>query len=401
MIDGAPPCHYNDTEKAAGPSQRDIHGKAARLFLCFSSFFGRVFVLKKIVAFILAAVLALSMLSGCGSADSGVTEDGYAKELYLYNWSEYMPEEILTAFEDEYGIRVVQSTFTSNEELLTKLTAGGTSQYDLIVPTNFIVEALVAQNLIQPLDLNNIPNLQNINPQMLDLDFDKGNQYTVPYMATITAAVVNQKKLEEMGVEMPTSMDDFLNPAFENNLVVMDDSRGLIGFALSRSGKSFNETDKDTIYGTLEWLEQLKPNIKAFDSDSPKTMLIANEVAGGFVYGGDAAAAIAENPDIVMVDLKENVSLSLDCFAITSEAQHKREAELFIDFVLRPENGKILAESFPYICVNNAAKELLGEDYLNNPACNVSDEQLAKAEFLNDVGEAVTYFDEVFTQLKN
>ena len=357
--------------------------------------------MKKIVAFILAAVLALSMLSGCGSADSGVTEDGYAKELYLYNWSEYMPEEILTAFEDEYGIRVVQSTFTSNEELLTKLTAGGTSQYDLIVPTNFIVEALVAQNLIQPLDLNNIPNLQNINPQMLDLDFDKGNQYTVPYMATITAAVVNQKKLEEMGVEMPTSMDDFLNPAFENNLVVMDDSRGLIGFALSRSGKSFNESDKDTIYGTLEWLEQLKPNIKAFDSDSPKTMLIANEVAGGFVYGGDAAAAIAENPDIVMVDLKENVSLSLDCFAITSEAQHKREAELFIDFVLRPENGKILAESFPYICVNNAAKELLGEDYLNNPACNVSDEQLAKAEFLNDVGEAVTYFDEVFTQLKN
>lgn len=194
--------------------------------------------MKKIVASILAAVLALSMLSGCGSADSGVTEDGYAKELYLYNWSEYMPEEILTAFEDEYGIRVVQSTFTSNEELLTKLTAAVPSQYDLIVPTNFIVEALVAQNLVQPLDLNNIPNLQNINPQMLDLDFDKGNQYTVPYMATITAAVVNQKKLEELGVEMPTSMDDFLNPAFENNLVVMDDSRGLIGFALSRSGRA-------------------------------------------------------------------------------------------------------------------------------------------------------------------
>ena len=88
--------------------------------------------MKKIVASILAAVLALSMLSGCGSADSGVTEDGYAKELYLYNWSEYMPEEILTAFEDEYGIRVVQSTFTSNEELLTKLTAGGTSEATLI-----------------------------------------------------------------------------------------------------------------------------------------------------------------------------------------------------------------------------------------------------------------------------
>lgn len=131
----------------------------------------------------------------------------------------------------------------------------------------------------------------------------------------------------------------------------MDDSRGLIWLCPIPQRKSFNETDKDTIYGTLEWLEQLKPNIKAFDSDSPKTMLIANEVAGGFVYGGDAAAAIAENPDIVMVDLKENVSLSLDCFAITAEAQHKREAELFIDFVLRPENGKILAGIVPlYLC---------------------------------------------------
>ncbi|WP_446897804.1 polyamine ABC transporter substrate-binding protein [Clostridium sp. LBM24168] len=354
---------------------------------------------KKILIFGIILTLILTLFTGCGGNDKA-GKNGYAKELYLYNWTEYMPDSVLKEFQNRYGIKVIQSTYTSNEEMMAKLIAGGTSQYDLAVPSNYIITALKEKKLIQTIDQNNIKNLSNINKDLLNQDYDPKNKYTVPYMMSMTVLAVNKAKLKELGVKIK-SYKDLLNPKLKDNLVVPDDQRELIGIALKAQGYTENEKDKSKIEGTSAWLNKLKPNIKAYDSDSPKTLLISNEVAAGLVWNAEAALAMKENKDIEVLFPKEPSSMSLDNFVITAGAKHKKEAELFINFILEPKISKMISDAFPYSNPNSAAKSLLSKDYLDNPASNLPESEIKKGEFLQDVGDSVKYYDNVWTKFKN
>lgn len=353
---------------------------------------------RKFMSIILISSLMITLI-GCGKS-SETTSSGYAKELYFYNWTEYMPDNVFKEFESEYGIKVVKSTFSSNEELLAKLTSGGGNQYDIAIASNYVIEAMKKQELIQEIDKNEITNIKNIEPSMLNLEFDPENKYTIPYMGTATVLVVNKEKLKELGVEIK-SYDDLLNPKLANNIVVVDDSREIVGLALQAQGKDLNSKNEKDILGTQEWLNKFTPNIKAYDSDSPKTLLISNDVAAGYIYCGDAALAIKENPDLEVVYFdNKSLMMSLDNFVITANAKHKKEAELFINFILRPEISKEISDSFPYISVNKEAKALFGDDYKNNSAINIPKSALDKTVYIEDVGEAVQAYDDVFTKIK-
>ena len=347
---------------------------------------------KKFFSLLLAAVLSLTALSGCGKSESG-------EKLYLYNWTEYIPQEVYDAFEDETGIKVVESTFSSNEEMLAKLTAGGTDQYDMVIASNYVIEAMLEQGMLQELDKENITNLENMSDTVMGLEYDPENRYSIPYMATITVIAVNTRKCGELGVEIH-KFDDLLNPALENNIVVVDDVREIVGIALKAQGQDSNSCDQTVIEGTLPWLEQLKPNIKAYDSDSPKTLLAANDVAVGIVYNIDAGQAIMENEEIDVVFTEEPCEISIDNFVITANAKNKENAEKFIDFVLRPDIYKMILDEFPGVCINDAALDVLDETYFNNPGSNVAPEEIRRANLVGEVGEAVTWYDEVFTKMK-
>lgn len=341
---------------------------------------------------LMAAVLFAALFSGCGKKESG-------EKLYVYNWTEYIPQDVYDAFEEETGIKVIESTFSSNEEMLAKLTAGGSDQYDLVMASCYVVEAMAEQDLIQPIHKENLENLGNISPSALNQDFDPDNQYTIPFMSTITVISVNKEKCKELGVEIKT-FDDLLNPALENNIVAVDDVREIVGIALKAQGQDSNSRDQAVIEAALPWLLKLQPNIKAYDSDSPKTLLAANDVAVGIVYNTDAGMAIKENPDIDVVFTEEPCQISMDNFVMTANAQNVENAEKFIDFIHRPEIYKMILDEFPSVCLNDGALELLDEEYLNNPGSNVEASEIERADMIGEVGDAVVWYDEVFTKMK-
>lgn len=352
---------------------------------------------KNSMIFVLILILISGLFTGCGNKSS---ESGYAKELYLYNWTEYMPDSVFKEFEKRYGIKVIQSTYSSNDEMMAKLIAGGSSQYDIVVPSNFFIKPLIEKKLIQPIDKSKITNLSNINENLLNQSYDPGNKYTVPYMMSMTVLAVNKAKLKQMGVTIE-SYNDLLNTKLKQNIVVPDDQREVIGMALRAQGYTGSETDESRIEGTSSWLEKLKPNIKAYDSDSPKTLLISNEVAVGLVFNAEAALAMKDNKDIDVVFPKEPSSMSLDSFVITSGAKHKKEAELFMNFILEPKISKMISDVFPYYNPNKAAKSLLGKEYMDNPASNLPDSEVKKGQFLQDVGDSLKYYDDVWTKFKD
>lgn len=346
----------------------------------------------KLISLFLAVILCTMSLTACGKSDSG-------EKLYVYNWTEYIPQSVYDAFEEETGIQVIESTFSSNEEMLAKLTAGGTDQYDLVVASNYVVKAMEEQQLIQPINKENLENLKNISPIYLGMDYDPDNTFAIPFMGGITVIAVNTRKCQELGVEIK-KFEDLLNPALKNNIVVVDDVREIVGIALKAQGEDSNSTDETTIKNTLPWLMELQPNIKAYDSDSPKTLLASNEVAIGVVYNIDAGMAISENPDIDVVFTEEPCEMSMDNFVLTAGAKNVENAGKFIDFVHRPDIYKMILDEFPGVCINDASYETLDSDYLDNPGSNVESSEIERANLISEVGEAVTWYDEVFTKMK-
>lgn len=347
--------------------------------------------MKRRIAAVLVIILCMGMLSGCGKKSKDV--------VYIYNWTEYIPQEVYDLFEEETGIRVVESTFTSNEEMLAKLQAGGTSQYDLVVASNYVISTMLDENMIQKIDKANVENISNISSSVMGLSYDANNDYSIPYMSTITVIAINKEKCKELGVEIK-SFNDLLNPALENNVVVVDDCREVIGVALKAEGEDANTTDKSVIEGTLPWLLELKKNVKAYDSDSPKTLLASNEVAVGLVYNIDAGQAIAQNDQIDVVFTNEPCELSIDNFVVTADAKNKAYAEKFINFVHRPDVYKMILDEFPGVCINDAALDLLDDNYFKNAGSNVDTAEIERAHLIDNVGEAAEYYDDVFTQMK-
>ncbi len=353
--------------------------------------------IQKMVTVLIVCSMGVGLMAGCGSsADSKKKDD----TLYVYNWSEYIPQEVYEMFEKETGIHVVESTFSSNEEMLAKLVAGGTGEYDLIVASNYVIPAMKEQGLIQKMDTDSLENMGNLSDTAVGMEFDPDNSYSIPYMATITLLAVNEAKCKELGVEV-NGFDDLLNPAFENNLVVPDDCREVVDVALKMVGEDPDSTDEKTVNKASTWLKKLAPNVKLYDSDTPYTALATNEVAAGLVYNMDAAKAIKINKDIKIVDVEQGNEIAYDNFVLTSESKKKEAAMKFIDFILRPDVYKICLEEYPCVCLNKETLKTMGDDFINNPAANVSEEILKKAHVTGDVGEAATYYDNVFSQMKN
>lgn len=349
----------------------------------------------KMVAVLIVASMGVGLLTGCGSS-----EKNKENTLYIYNWSEYIPQEVYEMFEAETGIHVVESTFSSNEEMLAKLVAGGTQDYDVIVASNYVIPAMKEQGLIKEMDISKLENFGNLKDTAKGMEFDPDNKYTVPYMATITLLAVNEAKCKELGVEV-NGLDDLLNPALENNIVLTDDCREVVDVALKAIGEDPDSTDEATVNKASDWLAKLAPNVKLYDSDTPFTALGTNEVACGMVYNMDAAKAMAMNEDIKIVDIEEGNEMAYDNFVLTKDTTKDELAMKFIDFILRPDVYQMCYEEYPCVCLNAETEKLLGDDYFSNPAKCIPEDVMKKAHVTGDVGEASSYYDNVFAGMKN
>lgn len=357
--------------------------------------------LKNIAVFLILCSFLTLLLAGCGSNKPAADSQGkerLASELNLFIWSNYMPQAVLDKFEEKYGIKVNQTNYSSNEEMLAKLQAGGASQYDLAVASDYMVEIMLKQKdpIIQEIDLSNVPNLKNIDPQYKNKEFDKDNKYSVAYMCGSALLAVNTDKIKEP----VKSYKDLLDPKFKNSLVVLDDQRAIIGMGLKMLGYSLNETDPAKLNQAKAEVAKMLPNIKAYDSDSPKTLLINGEAVAGLVWSAEASLAKRENPNIAIVFPEEGMYLWQDNFVIPQGAPHKKEAELFINFILDPEISAMISKELPYTNPNLEAQKLMDKTILDDISAYPPKEVLAKGEFLRDVGDATKIYDEIWSELK-
>jgi len=320
-----------------------------------------------------------------------------SKELYVYNWSEYMPDSVLEDFTKETGIKVVMSTYDSNEALYAKIKMVDAKGYDLIVPSTDFVARMRKEGLLAPLDKSKLANLGNLDPKLMNRPFDPDNTYSVPYMWGSTAIAVNTKDPAAASV---STFADLWKPELKGKLLLPNDMRGVLGMGLKRLGLSLNETDPAKVGQACDLLMPLMASVRVFDSDSPKQALLNNEVQVAVLWNGEAFIAAGENPDIRYVYPKEGFSLWVDNLCIPKNASNVENAHIFIDYLLRPEVAAFICQEMGYSTPNLAAKAILPEDVRTNAIVYPSSEDMDRGEFETDLGPAVKAYEECWMRLK-
>lgn len=351
--------------------------------------------MKKVGAITLSIIFIISIMS-YSLFRFAKGNEGPKQVLNVFNWSEYLPQSVIDKFEETYNIKVNYSTFSSNEEMLAKLMAGG-ANYDIAVASDFMVEVLQKQGLIKEINKDNLPNIKNMGAQFMDLPFDKGNKYSLPYMWLAGIIAYDSSKIPEGSI---TSYADLWKDEFKDSLVVLDDQRAIIGITLKKLGYSLNETSPEALAKAKEELRKLKPNIKAYDSDSPKTSLINGEAKAIFAWGAEGALALRENPNVKYAIPKEGLFLQQDNFVIPKDAKNVKAAELFINFIMEPEISAEISQHFPYGNPNVAAYPLIDQEIMQDKAVYPPGEEFNKGEYLKDVGEKITDFDKIWSEVK-
>lgn len=349
---------------------------------------------KKAKLLISFSLLIVLLISGSVYNHKSLKSNNIS-ELNVFNWSEYLPQSVIDKFEETYNVKVNYSTFSSNEEMLAKLMAGG-SQFDLVVASDYMVEVLVKQNILQEIDYTNITNFKNLDEDTINLSFDPNNKYSIPYMWGDACIGYDSTKIDFK----ITSYADLWNPKLKNSIVVLDDQRAIIGIALKKLGYSINETDPKALEAAKNELIALQPNIKSYDSDSPKTLLINGEASVGFAWGAEISLAKRENPNIETVIPKEGLFLQQDNFVIPKLSQNKKIAEEFINFILEPDISAEISREFPYANPNKAAFPYIDQDILNDIAVFPPSYDVKKGEHLKDIGAAAELFDLIWSEVK-
>ncbi len=240
--------------------------------------------------------LLLALLSSLACAPARAADE---RTLVLYNWAEYMPRPVLKQFTKETGIKVRYSTYDNNEAMFAKLKAVEASGgYDLVVPSSYYVTRMRAAGMLRPLDKDRLPNLKNLDPRLLDKPYDPGNAYSVPYLWGASGIAVDSARIDPATV---TSWADLWKPEYRGRLMLLDDLREVFGIALKLDGRSINSRDPDEIRAAYEKLLELRPNVKVFNAESPKSVLLSGEVRIGQIYNGENGkiynANISVQPD--------------------------------------------------------------------------------------------------------
>ena len=314
--------------------------------------------LKRTLALTLSAAMVLGLLSGCGS-------DASANVLNVYNWGEYIDTDLLDRFEQETGIKVIYNTFDSNENLYSRIQ---TTSYDVIIPSDYAISRFIDEDMLRPLNFDNIPNMKYIDEKYTHLDFDPEQKYSVPYTWGVVGIVYNTKYVDEADTG---SWDLLWNPKYANRTAMFNNSRDALGIALMYLGCSLNTTDKDELRQAADLIIAGKPVYQGIWMDQILEKLPAEEIIAAPYYNGDAVTMIDENPDLAFYVLKEGTNLFVDAMCIPKNAKNVEGAEKFINFMCSTEaamaNWEYIGYSSPQTEVYNELDEEITSDPLYFP----------------------------------
>lgn len=317
-------------------------------------------------------------------------------ELNVYNWSTYIAEDTIPNFEQQFGVKVNYDVYESNEDLLAKIQPGNPG-YDVIVPSDYMVEIMIAEGLLEPLNKENIPNLANVDERFLDPPYDPGNTYCVPYQWGTAGLGYDSSKIGEID-----SWDSVFNPEPGMRIGFLEDARGTIGAALIYLGYDVNTTDPNQIDEAKDLILSIKDQIVAFAPDNGQDLLNQGEVDIQYEYNGDILQIQEGNPNFQYIVPKEGGIIWTDNLCIPKGAPHKEMAETFINYILDPQVGADISNYTYFGTPNKAALEqgLIDPEARENPAIYPPEELMEKLWFLVDVGDDTLLYDDAWTEIK-
>ena len=328
----------------------------------------------------------------------------YAKEndvmngekLVVYNWGEYIDPEVLTMFEEETGIDIVYEEFETNEILYPKISSGAIA-YDVICPSDYMIQRMIENDLLSEINFDNIPNLKNIGKQYLEQSrqFDPENKYSVPYCWGTVGILYNKMMVDE-----PVDSWSILwDPKYKDNILMQDSVRDAFGVTLKYLGYSLNSIDLDELTEAKNLLIEQKPLVQAYVIDQVRDKMIGNEAALGVIYSGEAIYTQKENPNLEYVIPKEGSNIWIDSWVIPKNAEYKENAEKFINFLCRPDIALMNFEYITYSTPNEAARELIEDESIRNSEIAFPD--LSKYDNLETFQYLGTEADQVYGDLWN
>lgn len=354
---------------------------------------------KKMLVLSIAAAAAFA-LGGCGGSGTapessgGGSGDKDGGELYVFNWGEYIDEDVITQFEEETGITVVYDPFETNEEMYPIIEAGAVT-YDVVCPSDYMIQKMLENDLLAEINFDNVPNVDQIDPDYMKMSqaFDPENKYSVPYCWGTVGILYNTKRLEELGVEPPTRWADLWDERLSGEILMQDSVRDAFMVALKKEGFSMNTSDEGELQQAKQALIDQKPLVQAYVIDQVRDKMIGGEAAVGVIYSGEMlyiqeeVASLGLDYTLEYVLPEEGTNLWLDSWVIPKNAANKENAEKWINFLCRPEIAKANFEYITYPTPNKGAFELLDKEMQENQAVFPDREALWNSEVFSYLGD--------------
>ena len=338
---------------------------------------------------LLALALCAIVFSGCGG------EKTAKRELKVYNAGDYIDPDLIKVFEKETGIRIIYDTWATNEDMYVKVKAGG-SDYDLVIPSDYMIERMRRENMLEKIDLTKVPNYALIDEKFKNLYYDPQNEYSVPYMWGTVGIIYNRKMVQDPVDSWAILWDQ----KYAKQIFIMDSLRDSIGMALKYRGYSLNTGDEAALNAARDALIAQKPLVQAYVVDEVKDKMIAGEGALAVVWSGDAVFMMEKNPDLAYAIPKEGTNVWIDAMVILKGGKHKAEAEEFINFMTRPDIAKKNVEYIGYASPIPEVVRQLPSEVQTDIASYPSAELLKNSEFFHDLGDNLSKYDKVWTEVK-
>lgn len=353
--------------------------------------------MKKLVSAAIGIILLCALLAlGDFALNRKTTASGH-KTITIYNWGDYIDPALITKFEKQTGYHVDYETFDSNESMLTKVRQGGTN-YDLVIPSEYTVQRMKKEHLLARLDHHQLPNLRYIDPQFLNRSFDPGNQYSVPYFWGTLGIIYNDQQVKKNDVR---HWKQLWSSRLKNNVMLIDSARDVFAMALITQGHSVNTTNYHQLKQAQGALKKLTPNVKAIVADEMKMYMEQDEAAVGVTYSGDAREMMSVNHHLHYVVPSEGSNIWFDNMVIPKNAQNKRAAYQFINFMLEPDNAAQNAQYVGYATPNLAAKKLLPKKVTTNQAFYPPEKTMRHLQIYRDLPLRVLgEYNDLFLEFK-
>lgn len=337
----------------------------------------------------LLSVALTALAIGCNDA---------RETLHVYNWADYVDQELVSQFEKENNCRVVTDQFDDNEAMLAKILAGATG-YDIVFPSSYIVETMVEHGLVAELDKSLIPNVMaNFDEKYKKFLLDDSFRWSVPYAFSVTGLVY--KKDRPPTKFQPDTWEMVFDPAFTGRICLLDDMREIIGIGLKLNGFSVNSTNESEIAKAVDTMVAYKRRAKKLDSTQYRTGIVSDEFYCAMGYNSDAMQVLAEDEDSTVTFFvpKEGTTCCFDEMVIMKNSKKKELAHKYIDFFYRPEVAAVNAR---YIQTNVPNKGMLAHfDVEELAAFEIPEDVLKRAELLKNIGPAIDLYNKAWDKFK-